>query len=400
MNDVFQAVKITDHVYWVGAIDWNIRDFHGYRTHRGSTYNAYLVVADHVALIDTVKVPFLEEMFARIASIVDPSKIRYIISHHAEMDHSGGLPAAMERIKPERLFASVMGGKALKAHFDLPGEVTAVKDGEILSLGNMNLAFHETRMLHWPDSMASFLDSDRILFSQDAFGMHLATAERFADEINPEIIEHEAATYFANILLPYSRLIETLLDKVGDWGHDIGRIAPDHGPVWRKNPSSILEQYGRWAAQRPQAKAIVLYDTMWKSTEKMARAVAEGVASRGVKVKVLSMAENHRSDAAFEILDSGAIIAGSPTLNNNIFPTMADVMTYLKGLKPLNRVGAAFGSYGWSGESISHIQTILSEMKVAIACEPVKCLYVPDRKVLKQCYDLGSCVADVVKKSI
>jgi len=400
MKDVFSAIKVSENVYWVGAIDWTIRDFHGYTTPRGSTYNAYLVMADDITLIDTVKAPFMGEMLARIKSVVDPSKIKYIISNHSETDHSGCLPEVIDLIKPQKVFASVTGVKTLKELFHDNREIIGVADGEILSLGNMELTFIETRMIHWPDSMFTYLAKDELLFSQDAFGMHLATQERFADEIADATLEYEGATYYANIVLPYSPIVLKALDKVAKSGLKIKIIAPDHGPVWRKDLGKIIELYKKWATQKPTAKAVVVYATMWHSTEKMARAISEALAGAGVKVKLLSMNETHRSEVVYEVLDAGALIVGSPTLNNNILPQMADVMTYLKGLRPVNKIGAAFGSYGWSGESVKHLEAMLREMKVDIVAESVAVKNVPGNDVLEKCHELGKSVAaELIKRT-
>jgi len=398
VSNVFKPIRISDKVYWVGAIDWTIRDFHGYTTKRGSTYNAYLILADRITLIDTVKAPFKDEMLSRIACLVDPKEIDYIVSDHSEMDHSGSLPDIIREVSPEKVFASQVGAKTLKEHFAVEDEIVAVKDGEGLSLGNMNLSFMETRMLHWPDSMFSYLKEEKILFSQDAFGMHLATDERFADEIRQDVLEYEAATYYANILLPYSPLILKLLDRVASSGLDIRIVAPDHGPVWRKDLPRALGLYRIWAEQEPTDKAVVLYHTMWHSTEHMARAIEEGLLAGGARVKVMSMGSFHRSDVVYETLDAGALVVGSSTLNNNMLPAMADVLTYLKGLRPKNLIGAAFGSYGWSGEAPSQIHDMLAEMKVTPVGEPIKARYVPDRDALLKCFDLGKTMAEQLRK--
>jgi flavorubredoxin len=398
VSGIFRPIQISDKVYWVGALDWTIRDFHGYNTMRGSTYNAYLVLADKVTLIDTVKAPFKDEMLARIAGLIDPKKIDYIISNHSEMDHSGSLGQVINEVNPEKVFASQMGVKALHDQFTIDDEIIPVKDGEKLSLGNMNITFIETRMLHWPDSMFSYLHEDKLLFSQDAFGMHLATGERFADEIKKDIIEYEAATYYGNILLPYSLLVLKLLDKVAASNLDIRIVAPDHGPVWRKDLPWILGLYKTWAEQKPTDKAVIVYQTMWHSTEHMARAIEEGLLAGGARVKMMSMSAFHRSDVAYEVLDAGALIAGSPTLNNNLLPAMADVLTYLKGLRPINLVGAAFGSYGWSGESPKQVHDILSDMKVDFVSDPIRAKYVPDKDTLLKCFELGKSVAERLKK--
>jgi len=400
MSVEFKAVKLTDHVWWVGAIDWNIRDFHGYTTKRGSTYNAYLILADKIALVDTVKASFMDEMMARIASVVDPKKIDYVISNHSEMDHSGCLQQVIEAVKPEKVFASAVGVKTLGELFHGDLRIAGVKDGESLSLGNLTLQFLETRMLHWPDSMFAYLAEEKILFSQDAFGMHLATSERFADEIDASILDYEAATYYANILLPYSPLVTKLIDRVGSLGLSFAMIAPDHGPIWRKDFGRIIGQYAGWAARKPSRKAVVCYATMWHSTEKMARAVAEGLAAGDVCVRFMSMEAYHRSDVAYELLDAGAFLVGSPTLNNNMLPQMADIMTYLKGLRPANLLGAAFGSYGWSGESVKHLQEVLAEMKVELVAEGIRAKHVPDASMLQMCYSLGKLTAEKLQEKM
>ena len=400
MADIYSAIKVSEHVYWVGAIDWSIRDFHGYTTPHGSTYNAYLILADKITLIDTVKAPFKDEMMARIASVIDPSKIDYIISNHSEMDHSGCLLDVAARVKPEKVFASVMGVKNLKDIFHSDYNIQAVKDGETLSLGNMDLKFMETRMIHWPDSMFSYLEKDNLLFSQDAFGMHLATFERFIDELPIDMIRYEAATYYANIILPYSAIVLKSLDKVAATGWDIKIFAPDHGPVWRKDLGFILDLYKKWAQQKPVNKAVVVYATMWHSTEKMAKAIAESTARAGVPVKILSMNDVHRSEVIYELLEAGALIVGSPTLNNNILPQMADVMTYIKGLKPANLIGAVFGSFGWSGESVKDLEAILKEMKVDIVTETVSVKHAPDEDILAKCHELGRTVAAELQKRL
>ncbi len=393
MKDTFKAVRVTEDVWWVGAIDWNIRDFHGYRTARGSTYNAYLVLADKVTLIDTVKAPFREEMMARIASVVDPGKIEYIVSNHSEMDHSGSLPQVIGAVNPKKVFASAVGAKTLGELFPIPGEITPVKDGETLSLGNRTITFLETRMLHWPDSMFSYLNEEQLLFSQDAFGMHYASLERFADECDPALLAYEAATYYANIILPYSPLVLKLIEKVAAAKLSFKIIAPDHGPIWRNETGGILANYAKWAGQKPEARAVVVYATMWHSTEMMARAVSEGLAAGGLRVKLMSMDEVHRSDVVYELLGAGALAVGSPTLNNHILPNIADILTYLKGLKPKNMIAAAFGSYGWSGEAVKEIEEILAEMKLDKAGEGIRIKNVPDAAALARCYGLGKGMA-------
>ena len=395
MRDVYKAVKVTDNVYWVGAIDWTLKDFHGYSTHRGSTYNAYLVLADKVTLIDTVKAPFRGELLSRISSVIDPGKVNYVISNHSEMDHTGSLPEIVDILKPEKVFASEMGAKAIARHFGSI-DVKTVEDMSELDLGGLRIKFIETRMLHWPDSMFSYIEEEGILFSQDAFGMHLATAERFDDELPEQLLYEEAATYYANILMPYSHLVLKLLDRVTEIGLAPKIVAPDHGPIWRGKIDWVLNLYKQWAQRKPKHKVVIIFDTMWKSTELMARAIAEGAAESGANVKLMNIRSSHRSDIATEVLDAGALVVGSPTINNNMFPTVADVLYYLKGLKPKGLVGAGFGSFGWSGESVKQIEEILKEMKVDIVEEGLKVQYIPDEGDLEKCRELGKKVADAI----
>lgn len=391
--NVYDAARITDKVCWVGAVDWSVRDFHGYQTSSGSTYNAYLVMADKVTLVDTVKHPFGKEMLSRISSVIDPQKIDYIISNHAEMDHSGYLLDTIAAVKPEKVFASSLGVKALREHFHGFKDIIEVKDGETIDLGDRHITFYETKMLHWPDSMFSFLQEDGILFSQDAFGMHLASSERFDDELRDYVLEHEGAKYYANILLPFSNFVNKLFKKVEAAGLEPAIIAPDHGPIWRKKVSWILDLYRTWAAREPRNKAVVVYDTMWGSTDLMARAICDGLKEKDTHVKVMKLRSDHRSDVATELLDAGALVVGSPTINGNMFPTVADVLTYIRGLKPVGIVGAAFGSYGWSGEAVKQVEEMLEGMKIELVTEGLRSKYVPDGEILGACRNLGQAVA-------
>ncbi len=392
-SDTFKAVQVSPHVYWVGAVDWDVRDFHGYLTRRGTSYNAYLVMGEKITLVDTVKAPFREEMLARVASVVDSKDVSYVISNHAEMDHSGSLPGIIEAVQPERVFASLRGVKALDAHFHMDREITPVKDGETLSLGDLNLTFVETPMIHWPDSMWTYLAEDELVFSNDAFGMHLASAERFADELDVNIMEEEVTRYYANILTLHAPLIEKLVARYQELNLAVKAIAPDHGPIWRKDLDTIIGWYVKWTQQVPTRNAVVVYDTMWHSTAAMARAVGEGLTAGGASPTLMSLKSCHRSDVATEVLRAGALVVGSPTINNQMFPTVADVLTYLKGLKFKDLVGGAFGSYGWSGESVKHIEAIFEEMKIELPAESVKIRYVPDEAALAQCRALGESIA-------
>ncbi len=388
-----KPIEIADGIYWVGVVDWNIRDFHGYSTYKGTTYNSYLVVDDKITLIDAVKKEFADELIGNISQIVDPGKIDYMVSNHTEMDHSGGLARVMHRIGEDKpLYCSKMGHKDLSLHFPQKWNYMPVENGGELRLGKNSLTFMETRMLHWPDSMFSYVKEQKLLFSSDAFGQHYAGPERFDDEIGDDIMPH-ALKYFANILLPYAPLILKLVDKVTDMGLAIETICPDHGIMWRKDPSKIIKAYVEWSEQKPKRRAVVVYDTMWHSTELMANTIAEELGRHGVHAKPFALRRDHRSDIITEIMDAGAVIVGSPTFNNGIFPTISDFMTYMKGLKPLNKVGAAFGSYGWSGEAVKILTGELEQMKFNVVDPGVRIQFVPNGDALDACRELAGKVA-------
>lgn len=388
-----KPLEIAKGIYWVGAVDWNIRDFHGYSTHNGTTYNAYLIMDEKITLVDTVKREYADQLIGNISQIVDPRKIDCVVSNHTEMDHSGGLPRVMHRIGEDKpLYCSKVGHQNLSLHFTQKWNYRPVENGGELSLGKRTLTFMETRMLHWPDSMFSYLKEDRILFSSDAFGQHYAGLERFDDETGDRIMP-EARKYFANILLLYAPLILKLVNKVTEMGLAIDMICPDHGIMWKKDPSKIIDAYVKWSEQKPERKALVIYDTMWHSTESMAEAIVDALGQEGVDAKPMHLRCWHRSDIITEVLDAGAVLVGSPTLNNGLFPTVSDFLTYMKGLKPKNKVAAAFGSYGWSGEAVKLINRELEEMKFEIIDPGVRIQYVPDVKALGKCYEMAQKVA-------
>lgn len=388
-----EPIKIADGIFSVGVTDWNIRDFHGYSTYEGTTYNAYLILDDKITLIDTVKKGFGDQLLANISAIVDPKKIDYMISNHTEMDHSSSLPRVMHKIGEDKpLYCSKMGKKNLSKHYSQKWNYQPVENLQTLSLGKRTVTFMETRMLHWPDSMFTYVNEDKLLFSSDAFGQHYAGPEKFDDQIGDDIFPH-AKKYFANILMPYAPLILKLVDTVTKMGLQIDTICPDHGIIWRKDPSKIINRYVEWSKMAPKRKALVIYDTMWHSTEAMAEAIVGALIQEGVNAKPMHLRNCHRSDIITDVLDAGAIIVGSPTLNNGLFPTVADFLTYMKGLKPLNKIGASFGSFGWSGESVKLVAKALEEMKFDVIDPGVRLQYVPDEKRLAACETLGKKIA-------
>jgi flavorubredoxin len=392
-------MEIIKDMYWVGAVDWNIRDFHGYSTYKGTTYNAFLAVDEKIALFDTVKKPFTGELIHHLYRVLgDPTKVDYVVVNHVEMDHSGAVPEIVDLVQPEKVICSAMGKKAMLEHFgreDWPYEV--VQSGQSLSLGKRTVQFLETRMLHWPDSMFSYLPEDRLLISSDAFGQHWSTSERFDDEVDTHELFTHAAKYYANILLPFSSLVQKLHAEVQNLGLQIDMIAPDHGLIWRSQPEKIIEAYDTWSQQKTKEKAVIIYDTMWNSTEKMAKAIGTGLSREGIHFKLMNLKLNHRSDIMTEVLDAKAIIVGSSTLNNNMLPTMADVLCYMRGLRPVNRIGAAFGSYGWSGEAVHNMTEILKGMKVELVDPGLRVKYAPTHDDLKKCIELGQKIGKAIK---
>jgi flavorubredoxin len=372
-------VEIKKDIYWVGGIDWDLRNFHGYLTQRGSTYNAYLIVDKKITLIDTVKHYLFDEMIERISKIVDPATIDTIISNHVEMDHSGGLPRIMEIAKNATIITSPQGEKGLQAHYQKGWDFKVVDSGDTASIGKRKLAFLLTPMVHWPDNMVCYSGEDRILFSNDAFGQHIATPERFDDEYHLEILIEQAKKYYANIVLPYSAQVKKALE--GASGLEIEIICPSHGLIWRKHIDRILHEYSTWADNRTEEKALIVYDTMWDSTKKIASAIGRAFENRGIATRMMNLKTNHISDIMTEVLMAKYICVGSPTLNNNMLPTVAAFLVYLKGLAPKNRIALAFGSYGWGGQSIQQIEDVFTSCKFDLM-EQVKVQYIPDEDAL------------------
>ncbi len=391
-----RPVEIADGIFDVGVNDWNIRDFHGYSTHLGTSYNAFLVLDEKTALIDTVKPNFDDRLIENIAKVVDPKKIDLVVSNHTELDHSGALPRVMHKIGEDKpIYCSKMGKKNLKMHFPQSFNYYAVENGEVLSLGKRSLTFLETRMIHWPDSMFTYMPEEKILFSSDGFGQHYAGMEKFDDVIGEAIMPH-AKKYFANILLLYTPKILKLLESVAEMGIEIKTICPDHGVIWRRDPGKIIDAYARWSRQEPARKALVIYDTMWNSTEMLADAVTAGIAAHNVDVRPMNLRKWHRSDVMTEVLDARAIVLGSPTLNNGLFPTVSDMLTYMKGLRPKDKIGAAFGSYGWSGESVRLLNEEMEAMKFEVIDPGLKVQYVPQAEALENAFALGEKVGRAV----
>lgn len=393
-----QALKITDKVYWVGAIDWNIRDFHGYTTDEGTTYNAFLIVDEKIVLVDTVKHGFFEQMAARIKSVIGDKKIDILISNHSEMDHSGVIKETIAKFKPSKIYASLTGVKTLQEHFGNIANLEGIADGAEINIGKETLTFMDSKMLHWPESMICLMKNENLLFSNDIFGMHLASNKHFDDEVPQEIWYREAKKYYANIILPYSNIVKAFLAKVKAKNISPKIICPDHGIIWRKNPQQIIDLYAKFAEQKPAKKALVIYDTMWGSTAKMAASITDGLSSKGIEVKEFSLRATNRSEVAAEILDSAALIVGTPVLNQEMYPSLGDTLTYLKGLKKQNLIGMVFGSYGWSPLAINNLQKLAEGMGVKITHAPITSKFVPTEEKLKECFDAGVSMAEEISK--
>jgi len=376
-----KAVEIKKGIYWVGGIDWDLRSFHGYVTPHGSTYNAYLIMDEKIVLVDTVKHYLFEEMLARVRSVTDPSKIDHIVSNHVEMDHSGSLPMITDIARNAVVMTSPNGEKGLKKHYGDNMNLQVVNTGDSVNIGKRSLTFVLTQMVHWPDSMATYIPEEKLLLPNDAFGQHIASAERFDDEIGWDIVREEAAKYYGNIVLPYGMQVNKALEAVSTL--DIDMIAPSHGVIWRTHLADIIECYKRWANNVCEDKAVVIYETMWDSTEKMAYAIQGALDEKGIRSKLVNLKVSDISSAMADVLEAKYIFVGSPTLNNNMMPVVAAFLTYMKGLAPKNRIGMAFGSYGWGGQSVEQVENILKDCGFEVL-EKIKVQYIPDGNTLNE----------------
>ena len=376
-----KAVEIKPGIYWVGVKDWNLRDFHGYKTQRGSTYNAYLIIDEKIVLVDTVKAHLADEMFARIASIVDPVKIDIVVSNHVEMDHSGCLGEVVKRAPNVEVLTSTNGEKGLKLHFDTSAwNMRAVKTNEELSIGKHTLKFVHMPLVHWPDSMATYVPEAKLLMPNDAFGQHIATEGIFEDETAKDVVMEEAAKYYANIILPYGAQVDKALTALSSLEFDM--IATSHGLIWRKYFTEIIEKYKFWTQYKTVEKAVVIYDTMWGATETMAHTVKSAFENMDIPVVMRSLKHMHISDLVADVLEARYIALGSPTLNNMMLPTMGAFMTYIRGLKPQNKKAMIFGSYGWNPNTMKELETWVREMGWELPGSVVNAKYRPTSELL------------------
>lgn len=383
---MLNAIEISPKVWWVGGIDWNERLFHGYTTERGITYNAYLIMDEKVTLIDTCKATFSDELVQRISQVVDPAKIDVVITNHVEMDHSGSLPV-IHRLAPNAtIYASAGAGvNEVRAHFGI--EATPVKSGDTLCIGERTLTFVTTPMVHWPDNMVTYSDVDQILFSNDAFGQHFATTKRFDDENDLCEIFKQAKKYYANIVWPYGMQAHKALEAVK--GLDLKMIAPSHGCIWRSHIDEILENYEAWTTYQTEEKAVVVFDSMWHSTESMAREICDAFIAEGVSAQLVDVKTTHISDIMLYMCDAKYVAVGSPTLNSNMLPTIASFLTYMRGLSPKNeqRIGLAFGSYGWAPLGPKQVYAELENAKFQLPVPVVAQQWIPSEENLAELQD-------------
>lgn len=379
--------EIKKGIYWVGGIDWDIRNFHGYLTQRGTSYNAYLILDEKVVLVDTVKHYLFDEMLNRLKKVIDPAKIDYILSNHVEMDHSGSIPKMLELIPNAKIITSIQGEKGLRRHYKQNWNFHVVKSGDNLNIGKRTLTFVHTPMVHWPDSMVTYLSEEKLLFSNDAFGQHIASSERYDDEIGWDILKEEAAKYYGNIVMPFGDQVKKAIKSLSQLNIDL--ICPSHGIIWRSFIPKILEEYGKWSNYDTENKALVVYDSMWGSTEKMSYKLREGLEEMGILTTMRNLKTNHISDAITDLLTSKIVLIGSPTLNNGLLPSMGSFLTYIKGLRPRKRIGFAFGSYGWGGQAVAAIEDVMKSLSWSIPIEGIKINYIPDREELLKIKEIG-----------
>ena len=394
-----EKVQVAEGVYWVGVVDWDRRTFHGahHQTPVGTTYNAYLVVDEKIALIDTVYRPFADELIERISQIVDPSDIDYLVANHGEPDHSSSIPLVMDLAKDATLVCTEKGEASITTQYHSTWRTQTVSSGDQISLGKKTLAFLEAPMLHWPDSMFTYIPELELLLPNDAFGQHIASNGRFDDQVDECKLMEEARGYYANILTPFSGLVLKKLEEVQKAGLKIKVVAPSHGIIWRKDPGKIISAYARWASgEAADNNVIIAYETMWGGTEAMARMILEGMTSSGIKARMMKLSATPRSEVISELLEARGILIGSPTLNNGVSPQVAELLSELRGLRFKGRIGAAFGCYGWGGGGTKVITQALEKAGIKVALPSLDVNWHPDDRALGDCLEFGAKMADAL----
>ncbi len=387
------AKKLTDKVTWVGKVDWELKRFHGneYSTHKGSSYNSYLIRDEKTALIDTVWQPFDKEFVTRLKQEIDLKKIDYIIMNHNEIDHSGALPELMREMPNTPIYCTASGVKIIKGHYHHDWNFVTVKTGDSLDIGESKLIFVEAPMLHWPDTMFTYMTEQNILFSNDAFGQHYATESLYNSKVDQEELFAEALKYYANILTPFSQFVTKKIHEVLGLNLPVNMICPSHGVIWKDNPVQIIEQYLKWADNYQENQITLVYDTMWSSTRKMAEAIAAGIreADPTVTVKLMNAANRDKNDIITEVFRSKAVLVGSPTINNGYLFSIGGILEMIRGLKFKNKGAAAFGSYGWSGEAVKQLTKELGDSGFRVMNDGHRSLWIPDETELAVCREYG-----------
>jgi len=393
------SLKILPDIYSVGVVDWKVRTFHGhtYSTKRGTTYNAYLILDEKIALVDTVLGSFAGELIENIKQVIPVEKIDYVIANHVETDHSGALPEIMKLCPKAKVFGTEKCKEGLYRHYYGHWDFQIVKTGDKLKLGKRTLTFVEAPMIHWPDSMFTYCPEEKLLMPNDAFGQHYATSERFDDEVDACALMDEAAKYYGNILWPLGGVIIKKIEEVQKMDIPIKIIAPSHGIIWRKDPLKIVNAYVSWAKNEVTDKIIVAYETMWGATEKMARKIVEGIIEAGVSVKLFDISTSDRSEIIKEMLDAKGFMFGSSTHDNDMLLDVAGFLEFLKGLRPKNRIACVFGSYGWAGGAVKEIENVLKQTGIELALPSFSVKYAPDENEMKRLFEYGRDFANKVK---
>lgn len=397
-----KAVEVRNGIYWVGAVDWAVRDFHGYETPRGTTYNNYLILDEQPTLVDTVKYDFADASFKNVKNLIDFSQIRNVVINHIENDHASAFDLFMDLMPQATVYMTERAKKGLERFFDLSKRtIKTVKSGETLSIGKKTLLFLETPMLHWPDSMVTYVKEDKVLISQDAFGQHIASSARFDDEFvtcqSLSELEDAVLDYYANILMPFGSLVKGKIAEIQKAGLEIDIIAPDHGIIWRANPGMILSRYLEMAEGKATESVSIIYDTMWHSTEQMAQSIAKGITDEGLECKVMKLRATPMSVTVKEFWRSRGTLLGSPTMNNILFPTVAQFLGYLRGLRPKNRIVGAFGSFGWGGGAVKEIQEEFKRIGLETVENGLQVQFRPSLEDEEKCYEFGRAFAQQVK---
>jgi len=393
------AIKILPDIYSVGAVDWNVRNFHGhtYTTKRGSSYNAYLIIDEKIALVDTVYGPFSQELIDNIRQVIPPEKIDYIIANHVETDHSGALPVLMPLCPKAKILGTAKCKEGLYKHYYENWDFQIVKTADKLKLGRRTLSFIEAPMIHWPDSMFTYCPSDALLMPNDAFGQHFAASERFDDEVDQCAMMEEAESYYANILWPLSPVISRKIEELQKMNIPIKMIAPSHGVIWREDPAKIINSYISWSKGETAIKVVIAYETMWGATAKMAEQIAEGISSNQIDVKVYNIAESDRTEVITQMLTARGFLFGSSTHDNDMLPNIAAFLEIVKGLKTKGRKVSFFGSYGWAGGALKEMEEMLKDSGGDFTIPGLSIKYVPDKAELAECFEFGNKFARLLK---